>query len=128
METSIINLTDKDEEITVRNSIYDNKGELVSSVNGDYKVSVDEKNTVSQDVKITQPELWSIDSPYLYTCVTEIEKDGTTIDRKKTMTGTVTVLRLDFWILLVLKSPVIISGRVCGQKNQWLNCLLLLQI
>src|SRR5690606_3180665 len=40
-----------------------------------------------QVLTVNNPILWSPDNPCLYTCVTEIERDGKIIDREKTVIG-----------------------------------------
>ena len=87
VESTVNNLTDKDEKLIIRNSLFDAKGNLVSSVEDDYSISSERKVTASQNLEFSQPQLWSIDLPYLYTCLTEIEKDGKIIDSKETITG-----------------------------------------
>lgn len=46
-----------------------------------------ESATSSTSIKVSKPHLWSVDDPYIYTVVTELEMDGETIDRYETTTG-----------------------------------------
>lgn len=45
----------------------------------------------SQNIRIDRPKLWSVDSPVLYTAVTEIEQNGKVIDSYETTFGIRTV-------------------------------------
>lgn len=48
----------------------------------------DRKYTVNDDIlNVESPELWDIDSPYLYTLVTELVSNGTVIDREENRFG-----------------------------------------
>lgn len=87
VQTSVINTTNKNNEVIVKNFLYDNRNNLVSSVKEKYMISADGRTTGRQDMIIKQPKLWFTDSPYLYTCITEIGKNGMIIDREKTITG-----------------------------------------
>ncbi|MDE6511557.1 MAG: beta-galactosidase, partial [Muribaculaceae bacterium] len=46
-----------------------------------------ESGTSKASVSLADPALWDIDSPNMYKVVTEIVKDGNTVDTKETMTG-----------------------------------------
>lgn len=87
IQTAVINTNNEDMEITVKNFLYDDKNNLVSSIEGKYIVLAG-KNIVSDKVMlINQPNLWSIDSRKFYTCLTIIEKDGIILDQEKILTG-----------------------------------------
>lgn len=94
----------KDAEITIETTV-DNK----SHANADYKIIntliapdgnkivfpvISEKGLLPKDsktsivkTKIQNPILWDIDSPQLYTVLTEIVKDGKVVDTYETKTG-----------------------------------------
>ena len=70
--TEIVNA--KQVPVTVRNTIYDADGEQVA--------------TGEADLTVSRPRLWSVESPYLYTAVTELlDKSGTVIDTYTTRFG-----------------------------------------
>ena len=87
VQTSVVNKTQNDTEIIVRNFLYDDKDSLVSTEEETQVVSANSSITNNQNMSINLPKLWSIESPYLYLCITEIEKDGIVVDREKTVTG-----------------------------------------
>lgn len=72
----------------VRNTLISPNGERInfplSNVSG--LMAKDNMKSVSQ-IMVKDPMLWDIDSPVMYTLVTEIVKDGEVIDTKSTKTG-----------------------------------------
>lgn len=50
-------------------------------------VPAGENRETEQSIKVSNPALWSIDEPQMYTAVTEIIKDGRTVDRYETPFG-----------------------------------------
>ena len=48
-------------------------------------------NTIQQQVHMTEPHLWSVDDPYMYTMITEIRLNGKTIDTYSTPFGIRTI-------------------------------------
>lgn len=58
--------------LTLKTKITDNKGVEVTDLTTDQQIA----NTFDFNIEITNPKLWDIDSPNLYTAVSEIYKDG----------------------------------------------------
>lgn len=87
IQTSVRNRTGESAQIIIRNSVYNAEYELVATAEESVVVQGDEVVTGSQKIKVNEPNLWSVNTPYLYTCKTEIEKEGMVIDEKQTMTG-----------------------------------------
>ena len=68
-------------------SLYDaGNRKIVSSVSPAIKLS-DTVKTMTQELKVTKPNLWSVDNPYLYRVVTEVVSGGRVADRYETLTG-----------------------------------------
>lgn len=87
IQTSVINTSDKEASLAVKNYLYDAKGELVASVEGKHAIAPGEEDNGQESMVVNKPRLWSTDSPYLYNLITEIEKDGLLIDREETNVG-----------------------------------------
>jgi len=45
-------------------------------------LNVNETKTISQQINITNPRLWSLDDPYLYRVIVEVKQNGKLIDNK----------------------------------------------
>jgi beta-galactosidase len=75
-------------KLKVRNSILNEAGETVAENESEIETSPAETTTLSQNLELNSPKLWSVDSPSLYVCVTEIIKGGSTLlDRVETTFG-----------------------------------------
>lgn len=90
VEVTIENDSPDPAEITVWSGIVDDKGKGVSMIAG-HLVASNGKNTIQQQVHMTEPHLWSVDDPYMYTMVTEIRLNGKTIDTYSTPFGIRTI-------------------------------------
>jgi hypothetical protein len=87
LETEIINESEKEEQLTVVNELFNNMGEIVASQRNKILVEA-KKNAVAQtSLSVSKPQLWSVNNPYLYVLKTTILKDGKEIDSSKINTG-----------------------------------------
>ena len=73
-------------KIIVRQSILDQDGEVVSKTAGAYEVAYG-KTTLEQSLTTINPELWNLETSYLYTLKTEIIREMTVIDTYTTRFG-----------------------------------------
>lgn len=89
VETEVKNERDESGTVTVRTTILDDQGKLVSKAAGEEEVTVGAESevTAEQVVVVNQPELWDCDSPSLYYVQTEILEDGDVIDTYETEFG-----------------------------------------
>ena len=86
VKTELLTEGDGAENVVLRQIVKDANGKTVGQVED--VVAVDEAASLSQVVGVRAPQLWSVDSPYLYTVVTEVEaEDGELLDRYETRTG-----------------------------------------
>ncbi len=94
-ETRLINNGGPAARLVVTNEFFDPAGNIVASGSSEMTFTQDNpfpKEYVSEDEKyVTSPELWSPESPKLYTLVTTVEVDGKIVDRKETEFGIRTV-------------------------------------
>ncbi len=74
-------------EVYVENTLLDADGKLVGK--GDGYVSIGAKSTASVTchISLSDPHLWDIDTPYLYTVETTLSVGGEQVDRYTTRTG-----------------------------------------
>ena len=77
-------------EITVYSAILDANHKGVSMM-ADQLIAQKGTNTIQQKVYMTEPHLWSVDDPYMYTMLTEIRQNGKTIDTYSTPFGIRTI-------------------------------------
>ena len=75
----------------VYTDIYDASNKKIVSVSTAFSLPAGERTTLSQDIELSDPSLWGIDSPYLYTAKSYIISDGNTIGDRETRFGIRTI-------------------------------------
>lgn len=88
-ETGIRNTSEQEARIAVKTEVIDRSGKTVASnTSGESLLAAGADVCIEQTLNsITQPNLWSPDSPYLYTVKTTLLKNGTPVDSKETRIG-----------------------------------------
>jgi Beta-galactosidase/beta-glucuronidase len=77
---------------TVRHTIVNAKGKKVSTIESNpQRLNASGGAKPQLDIKVSNPVLWSLEKPYLYTLVTEILVDGKRVDRYETPFGIRTI-------------------------------------
>lgn len=85
VQTDVIG-EDERKPVILRQTVKDADGREVGRTEDTYTVA--ETGEVEQMVEVSDPHMWDIEDPYLYTLVTEVlATDGTLLDRTETRTG-----------------------------------------
>ena len=87
IQTRVANESDASVQVKVRSSLIDAEGQIVASGETECSVEAGKESETSQTLQVEQPELWSVDTPYIYTLLTEVVQDGKTVDRYETPVG-----------------------------------------
>jgi beta-galactosidase len=87
IKTRIRNVSPKDRGFTLKTSIYNSKGEKISSVFTNGKVIKDSVTLVVHHLPVKKPILWSVENPHLYRAVSQITCDGKVVDDYETPFG-----------------------------------------
>lgn len=84
----IVNDSEEPTQITVKNTVYTKNGEQASDT-AETAITVDAGNTVTAetDLVVSNPQLWSVDSPNLYYVRTELAVDENVVDTYDTTFG-----------------------------------------
>lgn len=86
VKTELLTIGNASEKVVLRQVVKDAKGKTLGQVED--IVAINEAASLSQVVGVSNPQLWSVDSPYLYAVVTEVESEsGELLDRYETRTG-----------------------------------------
>jgi beta-galactosidase len=72
---------------TVKSSVVDAAGTLVTSTQSTNTINAGSATTFVQSVTVSNPHLWSPDTPYLYTVYSEIDNGSTPVDSVQTRIG-----------------------------------------
>lgn len=67
--------------------IIDNKGKLVKTVESQKNIGANSTGLFTQEIAISNPKLWNIDEPNLYTATTKLYSGKTLIDNQSTPFG-----------------------------------------
>lgn len=86
-EVSIDNHSGINREVVVRNTIFNQKGDKIATKEEVSSVQVLKQNKIQTTLQVTKPELWSPETPSLYTLKTELLSEGKVIDEVKTKFG-----------------------------------------
>lgn len=87
VRTAIKNDATTDSRVRLITSILDNKGRAVSQHKMSLLLYAENRSEIEHQMEVKCPKLWSVDSPYLYSVLTQIERDGEIIDEYVTPLG-----------------------------------------
>jgi len=87
VQTTLTNTTVKSGKVTVRTAVVAPGGKTVATLDSEVALVPDKQSTVSQQLRISRPQLWSLESPHLHTLVTRITAGETVLDEVTTPFG-----------------------------------------
>lgn len=85
--TTVVNNEEEGQTIDLTSILVDNNGNGVGRINSEMTISSVANDTLEQIMEISNPHLWSVENPYMYTIRTEIRKDGNLVDNYETPIG-----------------------------------------
>jgi beta-galactosidase len=120
VSTQVNNSTGSKATVRLETSIYDHKNRRVAKTETDQVEVPSSGTTVTRELTIKRPGLWSVENPQLYRVVTTIRSGQLLADRYETVTG-IRSFRFDSERGFILNGePVTIRG-VCNHHD--LGCL-----
>lgn len=88
VETTISNASLQKQSYQIKQTLLDAKGvEVATQLSGTYTLASKDKLTSAQELSVSKPHLWDLQTPYLYTVRTEIVCEGSVVDSYRTTTG-----------------------------------------
>ena len=87
VEVELTNTSEAAAALTVVNELFAPDGKCVATNTRKLTVAAGGNNTANIDLNVTRPQLWSLDTPTLYTLKTRILAGGKEIDATQTRTG-----------------------------------------
>ncbi len=91
-ESKVVNESDAQAKATVRSTVVDADGRTKGT--NSYalaNVGAYREASFQQSITLSAPNLWSLERPYLYTLITEVESGGKIVDRTETPFGVRTI-------------------------------------
>jgi beta-galactosidase len=87
IETKVENQNDSKSDYVLQTRILDGEGKEVASASQKIDFQNKTSSVVLQELQLKNPDLWDLDSPYLYTAVSSVLKNNQEIDQYKTTFG-----------------------------------------
>ena len=98
---------------TVETTLLDKTGNKVGSAQSKLSIAPNKEDETKQEVTVTNPSLWSPESPMLYRAVSTVRKDGKPVDQVTTPFGVRTLAwSAEKGLLLNGKSVKLTGGSV----------------
>lgn len=114
-ETTVLNTTYENSEVTVKSAIKDANGNEVAKAQTSGAIEPRDKNVFKYSANIENPNLWDTKNPYLYTVETAVFVGDVQVDDYSTRIGFRTVEISEDLKLLINGEPTIIKGVCCHQ-------------
>ncbi|MDR1718173.1 MAG: DUF4982 domain-containing protein [Prevotella sp.] len=87
VEVEIQNEESTDASLTIVNELYAPDGKIVAKDSKKLSSKAGQNNKLSTTLKVSKPQLWSLNNPQLYQLKTTVLKNGNEIDKTVTTTG-----------------------------------------
>ena len=87
IRTKLTNTADKSGKVTLRSAIVGPDGKTVAALNTAATLDPGKDSEVTQQIKLSQPKLWNLETPQLHTFVTRIMAGETVLDEVSTPFG-----------------------------------------
>ncbi|WP_082331904.1 sugar-binding domain-containing protein [Mangrovimonas xylaniphaga] len=87
VEVDLENGLGTSQSLIVENQLFDSKNNLVAKSTGKLKVQPNQTEKLTTSLKVKRPNLWSVDTPNLYTLKTIVYSNGKVVDESLTKTG-----------------------------------------
>jgi hypothetical protein len=87
VQTSVTNTSNQKSSVLVVQELFSKENKSISRISKKLDVAASQKADISEALAIKNPELWSLENPYLYQLVTSVYNGKTLIDRTTTNVG-----------------------------------------
>ncbi|MDR1403358.1 MAG: DUF4982 domain-containing protein, partial [Tannerellaceae bacterium] len=117
IEVTVRNDSDKETNTQISIHIKDANGDTVGSSSGKITLSANSEKIANQQIKINNPDLWSIETPRLYTAEVIIESDNRIMDKRIRKFG---IRSIEFSAdkgFLLNGTPVLLKGGCVHHDN-----------
>ncbi len=85
--TEMANVTAAAAEAILHTTVLDASGAVVAACETQASVAAGSVEVVTHELSVTDPTLWSLDEPYLYTLISEVAVAGEVVDKETTTFG-----------------------------------------
>ncbi len=112
INTTLKNYSQQNRNVTIVNQLVDAAGKVVKEVTLQQSLKIKDSVTVLQnDIAVPNPNLWSVENPYLYTIISYIKENNIVVDKTETEFGFRTInWKTASHQFLLNDKPVFING------------------
>ncbi|GAB3420915.1 glycoside hydrolase family 2 TIM barrel-domain containing protein [Niabella aquatica] len=87
IETDIVNTESKSQKVTIVSELLNAANKVIGQTSNTITVAAHSSGKQSAQIKIADPQLWSLNNPVLYKLHTKVLKEGKQLDANTTVTG-----------------------------------------
>jgi len=87
VETTLHNETAQAQDLTLRTTVFDPQGKAVAKAAGKATLAPDSKQALVQSLPLKKAALWSVETPVLYSALSQVYAKGKLVDEYKTSFG-----------------------------------------
>lgn len=120
VRTTLENEQTTDAPLELLSQLIDENGKVIGNASTRLTVEQGKQLEAAQEIHVENPELWSVDRPYLYTIKTEVLVDGEPVDTYRTPFG-IRSFRFDAQKGFILNGEQVKINGVCMHHD--LGCL-----
>lgn len=117
INVTLNNRKQKSASVEVETHILNAKSKVVSKTSGTIDIEASGNKTIDQKLKVKKPDLWSPESPALYTAETMVREDGALIDQYTTTFGIRSIEFSPEKGFLLNGKPVLLKGSCIHHDN-----------
>ena len=85
--TRIKNTTKEKSNVELLTTLLDANGKKITQTSSPVSIASDDVAETAQELAVNNPQLWSIENPYLYKILTQVTQNGKVIDDYETLIG-----------------------------------------
>ncbi len=87
VEVNLENSTQQQQKLTIVNELLSKQNKVVAKASNELLLDAASSGSINIEMNVSNPELWKLNNPTLYTLRTKVLKDGKQIDANTTITG-----------------------------------------
>lgn len=120
IKTKIGNKTGEERQVDLRTIVYDDAGKRVTAVSSTQINLKGQTTEIEQTLRVSNPALWSVENPRMYTAVAQLRSAGRLVDRYETPFG-IRAFAFDAEDGFILNGQAVKIKGVCNHHD--LGCL-----
>jgi len=122
VRTKVKNESDSNETVTLQSTILDSNGVAVASGSAIFLIPIAGSHEFDQTITVSNPKLWSLNSPALYTLSQDVNVSGQVVDHAETSFGIRSISFNATNGFLLNGQSVLLQGGCMHHDNYMLGC------